>query len=95
MQHFQSLKWFSLVLSVAFLIFFVIPAAAAEKTITGEINDNYQLVADGQIYEIADTPEGNELAEMHSNAKVKVKCNVETRDDMKIITVISYQVISE
>jgi hypothetical protein len=72
-----------------------IPAWAADITITGEVNDSYQLVADGQIYEIADTPKGNELAENHVNDRVKVTGTVEEQDDMRVITVKKYQILTE
>ncbi len=70
-------------------------AMADNITVTGEVNDNYQLIADGQIYEIADTPVGNELAENHISEKVKVVGTVQDSDDLKIITVVSYQVLAE
>lgn len=78
-----------------FLISFSSTALAAEKIVVGQVNDNYQIVANGQIYEIANTATGGELAENHVKAKVQVRGTVEERDDMKIITVISYKVLSE
>ncbi len=77
------------------LALFVGQALAGEKTLVGEINDNYQLVVGDQTYDIADTAEGNELAENHISEKVQVVGTVEERDDIKIITVISYKVLSE
>ena len=47
-------------------------ALAAEVEVVGEVNSNYQLNVNGQVYEIADTEAGNELAENYVNAKVKV-----------------------
>ncbi|MFZ1986205.1 MAG: hypothetical protein WAU91_17465 [Desulfatitalea sp.] len=80
---------------VLLILVFAVPALAAEKIVTGQVNDNYQIVANGQIYEIADTATGGDLAENHVNAKVQVRGTVQERDDMKIITVISYKVLSE
>jgi hypothetical protein len=77
------------------MLVFAGAALAAEKIVVGQVNDNYQIIANGQIYEIADTATGGDLAENHVNAKVQVKGTVEERDDMKIITVISYKVLSE
>ncbi len=74
---------------------FTATAMAADATITGEVNDSYQIVSDGQIYEIADTPKGNELAENHVNARVRVTGPIEEQDDMKVITIKSYQILSE
>jgi hypothetical protein len=70
-------------------------ATASEKTIIGEVNDNYQVVSDRQVYEIDNTEKGKELAENHVGAKVEVTGRVVERDDMKILTVISYKVLSE
>ena len=83
------------VLLVMVVIAFSSTALADNITVTGEVNDNYQLVADGQVYEIADTPMGNELAENHISAKVKVVGTVQESDDLKIITIASYQVLAE
>ena len=95
MGRFVRAKWMALIVAMSFLIPLVSPALAGEVTIVGEVNDNYQIISEGQIYEIADTAEGNELAENNISAKVKVTGTVEERDDMKIITVISFQVLGE
>jgi hypothetical protein len=95
MKRSYKTKWMITVCFAAMLAVLTATAWAAEKIITGEVNDNYQIVTAGQIYEIADTPAGNDLAENHISAKVKVVGTVEVRDDMKIITVQSYQVLSE
>ena len=97
MNNLSSGKWVRLAVIIAMLTASLSTVAlAADNSIVGEVNDNYQIVsADGQIYEIADTPEGNDLAENHIGEKVKVTGALEERDDMKIITVTSYQVISE
>ena len=70
-------------------------ALADTVTLTGEVNDNFQILVNGQIFEIADTPEGNTLAESHVSAKVKVVGTLEESDDLKILTVISYEVLAE
>lgn len=87
--------WVFAGLGALFMLVFAGSALAAEKIVVGQVNDNYQIVTNGQIYEIADTATGGDLAENHVNAKVQVKGTVEERDDMKIITVISYKVLSE
>ena len=94
MKSVRSLKW-TAIIAVTLLTFLATGALAAEKTIVGEINDNYQLVAGGQVYDIADTAEGNDLAENHIAEKVEVTGTVEEHDDMKVITVTSYKVLSE
>lgn len=95
MKRIPLSRWVFAGLMVLFLLTFAAPTLAAEKTVVGQVNDNYQIVAKGQIYEIANTKTGGDLAENHVNAKVQVRGTVEERDDMKIITVISYKVLSE
>jgi hypothetical protein len=95
MGRFVRAKWMALTVAMFFLVPMVSTALAGEVTIVGEVNDNYQIISEGQIYEIADTAEGNELAENNISAKVKVTGTVEERDEMKIITVISFQVLGE
>ena len=95
MKYARMIKWIPVVVAILVFVPFAATVLAAEVSIVGEVNDNYQIVANGQIYEIADTPKGNELAENHISAKVKVTGNVEERDEMKIITVSDYQLMAE
>jgi hypothetical protein len=83
--------------ALAVFLFFctAMPVLAGDATLIGEVNDNYQLVANGQVYEIADTPKGNELAENHINAKVKVTGSVEESNEMKTLTVAAFEVMPE
>ncbi len=85
----------SLVMAILVFLFAAAPALAGEMTLIGEVNDNYQLVSEGQIYEIADTPKGNEMAENFISAKVKVTGTVEEKNEMKTITVTNFEVIPE
>jgi hypothetical protein len=75
----------------------LIPAAAEAQPVTlvGEINDSYQLVADGQIFEIDDTDAGNDLVENYVSQKVKVTGIVREEGDAKIITVQSFETAPE
>ena len=68
-----------------------------EITIKGEVNDNYQIIAeDGQIYEVADTDKGNEVIFQNIGKIVKISGTIEESDEGdKIITVISYEVEAE
>ena len=62
-------------------------------TITGTVNEDYQIVADdGQIYEVADTEKGEEVTDLVGK-KVKVTGTVEEEDGKKEITVTSYEII--
>lgn len=84
-------------LTMVMLVLFCMaaPAFAAEMTLIGEVNDNYQLESDGQVYEIADTPKGNEMAENFISTKVKVTGTVEEKDNVKTITVVNFEVMPE
>ncbi|MGD8880494.1 MAG: hypothetical protein PVI82_01305 [Desulfobacterales bacterium] len=81
-------------LSVTFL-FSSYPVFASEITIVGEVNDTYQVVADGQIYEVAVTPKGDDLVFNYIAVKVKITGTVEEKEDRKIITVKSFEAVPE
>lgn len=95
MQRKALSRWLLTGLMTIFIVAVAVSAMANEKTIIGEVNDNYQVVSDSQIYEIDNTEKGKDLAENHVGAKVQVTGLVAQRDDMKILTVISYKVLSE
>jgi hypothetical protein len=40
-------------------------------TIVGEVNDANQIISDGKIYEVDDTPQGDDLVKNHISKKVK------------------------
>jgi hypothetical protein len=77
----------------------ILPLAATAgdaTTIEGEVNDSYQIVAsDGQVYEVTDTTQGNDLVENHIGEKVKVTGTVEQEGDVKVITITTFQVLEE
>jgi hypothetical protein len=77
------------------IIIFAVAALGAEITLVGEVNDNYQLYANGQLYEVAETPEGNDLVLNYISMKVEVVCTVEEQKDVKVITVRSFRVVPE
>ena len=77
-------------------VFFFSPACWAEVvTIIGEVNDAQQIVADNQLYEVADNALGDDLVYNYIMERVKVTGFVEEKDDMKIITVMSFEVVSD
>lgn len=94
MSRLAKIRWMAVFMVVS-MILLSSTAFAGNVTLTGEVNDNYQLVTDGQVYEIADTPEGNDLAENHVSEKVKVVGTLQDSDDLKILTVVSYEVLPE
>jgi len=64
-------------------------------TITGTVNEKYQIVADdGQVYEVADTEKGDEAVNLVFK-KLKVTGTVEESHGEKVITITSYAVIEE
>jgi len=95
MEKNRSVHWLGLILAAVLLLSIAAPAFAGEVTLIGQVNDAYQLESDGQIYEIADTPKGNDMAENYISAKVKVTGTIEEKSDMKTITVIDFQVVPE
>ena len=70
-------------------------AAEQEIMITGTIDDANQLVdKEGQVFSIADTKEGHELA-INVGKKVQVKGTVMESEGQKQINVSIYKVIKE
>ena len=78
-----------------FLWIFATPCLADEVTIIGEINDSYQIVAGGQIYEVAENAIGNDLVTNYISQTVRVIGTIEEKDEVKIITVTSFKVVTE
>jgi hypothetical protein len=72
------------------------PAMASEVVIVGEVNDTYQIVSNGQIYEVdANDGIGIDLVTNYMAQKVKVTGTVRKEEDLKIITVKSFQTVEE
>ena len=68
-------------------------ALAGETMVSGKVTaDNQLLSDDGQVYEVADTENGNRLLEQMEK-KVAVKGTVAEKDGMKMITVTSFKVL--
>ena len=80
--------------SVTFWLF-LYPVFATDMTIVGQVNYAYQIMADGQIYEVANTSLGDDLVINHFAEKVEVTGTVEEKEEMKIITVESYKIVPE
>ncbi|UCH23299.1 MAG: hypothetical protein JSU83_08880 [Deltaproteobacteria bacterium] len=73
----------------------VVPVIAKNVTIVGEINEEYQIVADGVVYEVASNELGDYLVRNHISAKVKVSGTVSEQEGIKIITVSSFELLAE
>lgn len=81
------------ILSIAFI--FGIAFSADTKTITGTVNDDYQIVTDdGTAYTVEASETGDEVVELVGQ-KVKVTGTVEESEGENMITVTSYVVIEE
>jgi hypothetical protein len=70
-------------------------AQSEEVTLVGEINDTCQLVAQGEIYDIDDTPLGNDLVQNYISIKVKVNGTTRPGNELKVITVKSFEAVEE
>ena len=77
------------------------PAVALMVTLVGEINDNNQLIADNEIYEIDNNAVGDDLVLNHVAQKVKVFGQLKVvresseSDQFKFIKVESFEVVEE
>jgi hypothetical protein len=70
--------------------------AASKMTVVATVADGHQLVdEEGFVYEVENTPQGNELVLDHIGRKVKVTGTVKDEIDYKVIIVDSFQLIDE
>ena len=68
-------------------------AMAGDTMVSGKVTSDNQLLSDdGQVYEVADTENGNKLLE-HTEKKVAVKGTVAEKDGKKMITVTSFKIL--
>jgi hypothetical protein len=90
-------KTLVLVFALMVIVSLCRPAAvfsSEQVTLTGEVNDSYQVVSEnGQTYEVADNEKGNELVLNHIGERVRVSGSVEEEDDVKILTVTSFEML--
>ena len=88
------IKLFTMVLASALVL--SVQVFAAEITITGKINDMYQIVTDvGEIYELADNDLAGEMLE-YVGQTVKVTGTLIGDDtDFKTILVREYEIIEK
>ena len=88
-------------LLIAFVFFTVLnigsfPVLAFDViTIVGEVNDANQIISDGDIYEVDDTPKGDDLVKNYMGQKVKVTGKLRIEGDMRIIDVTTFEVAKE
>ena len=92
---YKYLKVLIVCLTTIFIVTSLAYTQSEKVTLVGEINDTHQLVADDEIYDIADTPVGDILAQDYISMKVKVIGTVEPGDELKVIRVISFETVDE
>jgi len=88
-------SWLLITLFTVLLSTVVLPVQAEGNKFLGEVNDTQQLVTDDQVYEIDDNEMGDRLVYDHIGERVEVSGTVQEIDDMKIITVKSFKIVSE
>jgi hypothetical protein len=95
MQARNKIIFLSLLCSSVTFLFFSYAVFAGDITIVGEVNDTHQIVAQGKIYDVADTEKGDDLVMNYIAEKVEVTGTVEEKEEMRIITVKSFRVVPE
>lgn len=63
-------------------------------TVVGVVNGSGQIIADGEIYEVDDTPEGNDLVSNYIGRKVKVTGKLRIEGDMRILDITEFEVVT-
>jgi hypothetical protein len=95
MKKRQVINYFVVVVICFAIGSFGLSAHAKEIILVGEINDTYQLVAEGEVFDIEDTPTGNDLVQNYISMRVKVIGTVRSGEELRIITVSSFEVVGE
>ena len=93
----KKFKWIAIIAIFVFSFILVCSTQifAEETTITGTINDAYQIVSDnGTVYEVADTDMGDDLLN-HVGKTVEVTGVVIEEEGVKVINVKSYKILEK
>ena len=93
----KKFRWITagIICVFSFILICSNPVFADEITITGMINDTYQIVADnGTVYEVADTDMGNDLLN-HVGKTVEVIGAVVEEEGVKVFNVKSYKILEK
>ena len=89
-------KFFLVIFTILIAVcLFVSLALAYRITLVGEVNDNQQLVADNEIYDIDSNAVGDDLVINYIAQKVKVVGVLRDTRENKIIQVESFEVVEE
>jgi hypothetical protein len=63
-------------------------------TIVGKVSPTNQIAVGDEIYEVDDTPQGNDLVKNYIGKKVKVTGKLRIEGDMRIIDVTKFEVVN-
>ena len=74
---------------------FTFPALADKVTLVGEVNDNQEIVTEGQIYTVGDSAVGDDLVLNYISQRVKVVGRVVETEDGNVIIVDFFEVVEE
>ncbi len=74
---------------------FTFPALADKVTLVGEVNDNQEIVTEGQIYTVGDSAVGDDLVRNYISQRVKVVGRIVESEEGKVIIVESFEVVEE
>ena len=94
MKKIEKLSVNSILVAI-FLSIFVLSANADRATLIGEVNDNQEIVADGQIYTVGENPAGDDLVLNYISQRVKVVGRVVEKEEGKEIIVEFFEVVEE
>ena len=83
------------IIMLATIFLLASPSMAEKVTLVGEVNDNQQIVADNEIYDVDDNAVGDDLVLNYIAQKVKVVGQLRKSEESKIITVESFEVVGE
>jgi hypothetical protein len=87
---------FVIVIIMLAATFLLASTSGAERvTLVGEVNDNQQIVADNEVYDVDDNAMGDDLVLNYIAQKVKVVGQLRDAEESKIITVESFEVVDE
>ncbi len=74
---------------------FTFPALADKVTVVGEVNDNQEIVTEGQIYTVGDSAAGDDLVRNYISQRVKVVGRIVEKEEGNVIIVESFEVVEE
>ena len=89
-------RFYTVVFVVLMVVCILVPPVAAYRiTLVGEVNENNQIVADNEIYEVDNNTVGDDLVVNHIAQKVKVVGILKHTRKFKIISVESFEVVDK